>query len=62
MRTVPQKIFKFLLGDDGPTASEYAVLLGVIFLVILVSISLFGLETASSFSNSSQSITSATGS
>ena len=49
---------KFLRSEDGPTAVEYAVMLALIVGAIFTTVTLIGVRTASSYSNSSNSITS----
>lgn len=60
MRSLWPSIRAFLCCESGPTAVEYAVLLALILLVCLASIVLFGQATADSFTNSANSIQSAT--
>src|ERR1044071_5706996 len=38
MRVMTDKIKRFLVSEDGPTAVEYAVMLALIFIVCLVAI------------------------
>jgi pilus assembly protein Flp/PilA len=38
-----KKIFRFMRDDDGPTAVEYAILLGLIVLAIAASVSYVGI-------------------
>lgn len=42
---------KFLRSDDGPTATEYAVMLALIIMVALGAISGIGLKVESIFTN-----------
>ncbi|MER3416412.1 MAG: Flp family type IVb pilin [Gemmataceae bacterium] len=44
------RVVRFLVADDGPTAVEYAVMLGLILLVCLSAIASIGDPTTSSFS------------
>ncbi len=37
------KMFRFLRDDDGPTAVEYAILLGLIVLAVAASVSYVGI-------------------
>ncbi len=37
------KLFRFLREDDGPTAVEYAILLGLIVLAVAASVSYVGI-------------------
>lgn len=48
--------------DDGATAVEYAVMLGLILLVCLSSIAVLGSNTAATWQNNSDSISTAFGS
>jgi pilus assembly protein Flp/PilA len=52
-------ILRFLREEDGPTAVEYAVMLALIILVCLAAIQSLGTQTATSFNNSSLSISDA---
>ncbi len=56
MKSIADKITRFLLSEDGPTAVEYAVILGLIFLVVLAAVNSLGLATSGSFDDSSNSI------
>lgn len=42
MRKLAAQAKNLLMSEDGPTATEYAVMLGLIVLVALVSITLLG--------------------
>ena len=59
MKSLVQKIVRFLTAEDGPTAVEYAVILMLILLVCLSAITIFGQSTADSLQNSSDSISKA---
>ena len=56
MKSLAEKAIQFLLDEDGPTAVEYAVMLGLIFLAVVAAITTFGQATSNSFSESSNSI------
>ncbi len=56
MKTIADTITRFLLSEDGPTAVEYAVLLGLIFLTALVAVDTLGMATSGSFDGSAKSI------
>jgi len=56
------RIRTFLISDDGPTAVEYCVILGLIMLAIISSVTLLANETANSFDDSANSIQNAMGS
>lgn len=51
-------ILTFLRREDGPTAVEYSVMLALIIGAVFTTVGLIGSRTASSYSNSSNSITS----
>jgi pilus assembly protein Flp/PilA len=55
-------ILKFLKGEQGATAVEYAVMLALILLACLGGVVLVGQATSSSYSSSAQSIGNAMGS
>ena len=57
-----KRFFKFLRGEDGPTAVEYAVMLALIVGAALVGIRSFGQATLTSFQDSSTKINTAVGS
>lgn len=44
MKIFLQKWFHFVRSDDGPTTTEYAVMLAVIAIAVLSSMSLFGVR------------------
>jgi pilus assembly protein Flp/PilA len=45
------RIKHFLVNEDGPTATEYAVMLALIIVVALAAISLLGTKVTGIFSN-----------
>ena len=49
-------ILKFLRSEEGPTAVEYSVMLGLILLVVIGSISYFGTVVSDSYEDSSTKI------
>ena len=49
-------ILKFLRSEEGPTAVEYSVMLGLILLVVIGSISYFGTVVSDSYDESSTKI------
>lgn len=51
-----KRIFKFLCGEDGPTAVEYAVMLALIVGAALSGITSLGNATMTSFQDSSTRI------
>ena len=56
MRRFAQKIRRLLADTDGATAIEYAMLVGLIFLVVLTAITAVGQATTDSFEYSRDSI------
>ena len=51
MKGLAQKVHRFLVSEDGPTAVEYAVMLALIIIVCLTAISAVGTNTAAQFNN-----------
>jgi pilus assembly protein Flp/PilA len=49
-RRIAERIVRFLKGDDGPTAVEYAVMLMLIVIVCIASITTLGKNTNAAFS------------
>jgi pilus assembly protein Flp/PilA len=49
MRKVAKKIRWFLVSTDGPTAVEYAIMLGLIIVICVLSIALIGTKTNTLF-------------
>ena len=49
MRSLAQKVQRFLVSEDGPTAVEYAVMLALIIIVCLTAISSLGTATSAQF-------------
>jgi pilus assembly protein Flp/PilA len=56
MRTLNEKIRRFLVSEDGPTAVEYAVMLALIVIVCLGAISVVGTRASQSFSETAASL------
>ncbi|MEM9586832.1 MAG: Flp family type IVb pilin [Planctomycetota bacterium] len=54
-------ITRFLAEEDGPTAVEYAVMLALVLMVVIIGVAFLGTSTADSFQESSTQIQSATG-
>lgn len=46
----------FLTSEDGPTSVEYAVMMAMILMACLVAITLLGVETNTSFSDTQSKI------
>lgn len=51
MRSIAQKVQRFLKSEDGPTAVEYAVMLALIIIVCLTAITAVGTQAAAQFNN-----------
>jgi pilus assembly protein Flp/PilA len=49
MKMFAQKVQKFLVSEDGPTAVEYAVMLALIIIVCLTAIRSIGTNAAATF-------------
>jgi len=56
MTSLAQKLHRFLVSEDGPTAVEYAVMLALIIIVCLSAISAIGTAASTGFYNVSTSI------
>lgn len=44
MKTIKQQLKRFVASDDGPTTTEYAVMLAVICVAVLSALSMFGVK------------------
>ncbi len=51
MRNLRESVRRFLQSEAGPTAVEYAILLGLIIVVCVAAIFLLGNRTAQAFEN-----------
>ena len=51
MKSLAQKMHRFLVSEDGPTAVEYAVMLALIVIVCLTAISSVGTRASTTFTN-----------
>ncbi|MFZ1933345.1 MAG: Flp family type IVb pilin [Thermoguttaceae bacterium] len=51
MNSLTQKVRRFLVAEDGPTAVEYAVMLALIIIVCLTAIQAVGTKASSTFTN-----------
>jgi pilus assembly protein Flp/PilA len=56
MQRFIQRAQRFVRSDDGPTAIEYAVMLGVIIAVCLIAINAVGTKTNTVFSTAAISM------
>jgi pilus assembly protein Flp/PilA len=59
MKSILNKIVRFLICEEGPTAVEYALLLMLVFLACLTAIVFLGQRTTGSFEHSENEIQSA---
>ena len=57
MKALVKRAKDFLVSEDGPTATEYAVMLALIIVVALGAISVLGTKVSTVFSNVKTSIT-----
>ena len=62
MNTMISRVRQFLTSEDGPTAVEYAVLVGLIAVALAASIPLLTNGISSTFSSVGASLTPTTGS
>jgi pilus assembly protein Flp/PilA len=51
MRSLANKVRRFLVSEDGPTAVEYAVMLALIIIVCLTAITQLGQAVNTTFTN-----------
>ncbi len=51
MKAFAQKVRRFLVSEDGPTAVEYAVMLALIIVVCLTAIQSIGTQANATFQN-----------
>jgi pilus assembly protein Flp/PilA len=51
MQFLAQKVRRFLVSEDGPTAVEYAVMLALIIIVCLTAIQAVGTNASTTFQN-----------
>lgn len=56
MKGLAQKVQRFLVSEDGPTAVEYAVMLALIIIVCLTAISAVGTQASAQFNNIAQQV------
>lgn len=50
-KALANRIHRFVTSEDGPTATEYAVMLALIIIVALAGITLLGNKVAGIFTN-----------
>jgi len=53
-----EKLRRFLVAEDGPTAVEYAVMLALIIIVCLAAVQTVGTNTKTTFTNMGNSLAS----
>ena len=56
MKALVKRAKEFLVSEDGPTATEYAVMLALIIVVALGAISVLGTKVSTVFNNVKTSI------
>jgi len=56
MRAFILSVARFVHGEDGPTAVEYAVMLALIVLICFAAIGLFGVTASNTFTNNHTAI------
>jgi pilus assembly protein Flp/PilA len=56
MKSLPEKMQRFLVCEDGPTAVEYAVMLALIVIVCLAAITSVGTKSSGTFTNVASSM------
>ena len=56
MKSLTQKVQRFLISEDGPTAVEYAVMLALIIIVCMTAVSAIGTNAKTTFTNISNSL------
>ncbi len=61
METMLNRIRNFIQSEEGPTATEYAVMLALIIVVALVAIQTLGQNVSSTFNNTATKIGTGTG-
>jgi pilus assembly protein Flp/PilA len=59
MKSLLNKVRRFMVSEDGPTAVEYAVMLALIVVVCLATITALGTNSKATFSKISSNIASA---
>ena len=57
MKTLREKLVKFLESEDGPTAVEYAVMVALIIVVSIGAVTTLGTKVSSTFSETASAIT-----
>jgi len=50
-KSLKERFWEFLRAEDGPTATEYAVMLALIFLVVITGVTALGSKVNTSFTD-----------
>ena len=58
MKSLAQKVQRFLVCEDGPTAVEYAVMLALIVIVCLTAIQAIGTKASTKFNAAANALSS----
>jgi pilus assembly protein Flp/PilA len=58
MKSFAQKLRRFMVSEDGPTAVEYAVMLALIVIVCITAIQSVGTNAKTTFTNVANSLAS----
>ena len=56
MKSLAQKVQRFLVSEDGPTAVEYAVMLALIVIVCLTAITAIGTKASGTFNKAANAM------
>jgi pilus assembly protein Flp/PilA len=56
MKALKERIHSFMVSEDGPTATEYAVMLALIIIVALGAISLLGEKVKGIFTSTTNTL------
>ncbi len=51
MKAITRKVREFLVSEDGPTATEYAVMLALIIVVAIAAIQTLGTSVSGTFTD-----------
>ncbi len=51
MKAITRRVREFLVSEDGPTATEYAVMLALIIVVAIAAIQTLGTSVSSTFTD-----------
>jgi pilus assembly protein Flp/PilA len=61
MKALKERVHSFMVSEDGPTATEYAVMLALIIIVALAAITTLGDKVKTIFTNVSDNLPTGTG-